>query len=94
MPRAAARRRSRELPPGWKIVAGKRLEKDYLFPDFRRAFAFVRRVAALAEREYHHPDVFLAWGRVTLSVWTHAAGGLTENDFILAAKADRVFRGS
>ncbi len=93
MARAAARRLLVELPRGWRIRSGKRLEKDYLFPDFRRAFAFVRRVAALAEREYHHPDVFLAWGRVTLSVWTHAAGGLTENDFILAAKADRLFQG-
>ncbi len=91
MPRAEARRLLGELPPRWKIAAGKRLEKDYLFRDFRQAFAFVRRVSALAEREYHHPDVFLAWGRVKLSIWTHAADGLTENDFILAAKADRLF---
>lgn len=85
---AALSRMRALLPAGWRIVGGRRLVKTYRFPDFREAFSFVKRVAALAEREFHHPDVFLAWGRVTLSIWTHAVGGLTENDFVLAAKSD------
>ncbi len=82
----------KRIPQGWRIVRGKQLVKEYRFRDFREGFEFVRRVGALAEKEFHHPDIFLAWGRVRLVIWTHAAGGLTENDFILAAKADRQIR--
>lgn len=90
LPRAEARRLLAQLPAGWRIRNGKRLVKEYGFKDFKQAFEFVKRVGDLAEREFHHPDVFLAWGKVELAIWTHAAGGLTENDFILAAKADRL----
>jgi len=77
-----------ELGGGWRVVDGPRLEKEYRFRDFREALAFVNRLGEVAEREGHHPDVRLAWGRVRLGLWTHAIGGLSENDFILAAKAD------
>jgi 4a-hydroxytetrahydrobiopterin dehydratase len=78
---------------GWSAEAGeggvRRLVKQYRFPDFRQALAFVDRVGELAEEEGHHPDIELGWGRVKLTLWTHSIGGLSENDFILAAKADR-----
>ena len=75
---------------GWSVVESVRLAKDYRFDDFRTALAFVNRVAEVAERERHHPDIELGWGRVRIELWTHASGGLTENDFILAAHADSV----
>jgi 4a-hydroxytetrahydrobiopterin dehydratase len=73
---------------GWNLVNEHRLEKEYLFKDFRQALAFVNRLGEVAEQEGHHPDIFLAWGKVKVTLWTHAIGGLSENDFILAAKAD------
>lgn len=76
------------LPAGWRVVEGHHLEKSFSFPDFRRALDFTVRVGAVAEREGHHPDVHLSWGRVTLEIWTHKIDGLTESDFILAAKVD------
>lgn len=72
---------------GWSVV-DSRLTKTYAFQDFADALAFVNRVGAIAEREGHHPEVYLAWGKVKLEIWTHKVNGLTENDFILAAKAD------
>ena len=75
--------------PGWIVEEGRRLRREFRFPDFRRALEFVDRVGALAEAEGHHPDLHLSFGRVGGGLWTHAAGGLTENDFILAAKIDR-----
>jgi len=77
------------LGSGWKAVKGHHLEKQYGFSDFRQALEFTNRVGALAEEEGHHPDVHLAWGKVVLTVWTHKIDGLTESDFILAAKADQ-----
>ena len=73
---------------GWEIVDGRHLRKRFKFPDFRAALAFVNRLGETAEAEGHHPDIGLGWGRVEVTLWTHAAGGLTENDFILAAKID------
>ena len=73
---------------GWSVTDGPRLGKQWKFPDFTTALAFVNRVGALADAEDHHPDVTLGWGRVGVELWTHAAGGLTENDFIQAAKID------
>jgi 4a-hydroxytetrahydrobiopterin dehydratase len=73
---------------GWNVVDEHHLEKEYRFPDFRTALAFVNRVGDAAEAEGHHPDIFLAWGKVRITLWTHSIGGLSENDFILAAKAD------
>ena len=79
-----------QLGNGWRVVSGDRLEKDYKFKDFRTALAFTNRVGELAEEQGHHPDIHLGWGRVKLELQTHKVGGLTESDFILAAKADKV----
>ena len=75
---------------GWTVEGGQKLKKTYTFPDFAQALAFVNRAGAVAEAEGHHPDLYLAWGKVGVEVWTHAIGGLSENDFILAAKLDAV----
>ncbi|HXU45273.1 MAG TPA: 4a-hydroxytetrahydrobiopterin dehydratase [Thermoanaerobaculia bacterium] len=79
---------------GWRAVALHHLEKEYAFPDFASALAFVNRVGAVAEEEGHHPDLYLTWGKVRISIWTHKIDGLTESDFVLAAKADRALAGS
>ena len=76
----------------WSSINEHHLYKKYDFPDFRQALAFTNRVGALAEREGHHPDIYLAWGKVILTVWTHKIDGLTESDFIFAAKADQEFQ--
>jgi 4a-hydroxytetrahydrobiopterin dehydratase len=75
-------------PNGWRVVAGHHLEKSYAFPDFARALAFVDRAGAIAEAEGHHPDLHLSWGKVVVEIWTHKIDGLTESDFVLAAKLD------
>ncbi|HEX6790372.1 MAG TPA: 4a-hydroxytetrahydrobiopterin dehydratase [Candidatus Krumholzibacteria bacterium] len=82
---------AKQLGGDWRVVDEHHLEKSYSFPDFKEALAFTNRVGAIAEREGHHPDVHLAWGRVTLDIWTHKIDGLTESDFVLAAKADEAF---
>jgi 4a-hydroxytetrahydrobiopterin dehydratase len=79
--------------PDWKVVENRELAKTFLFPDFQSALDFVNRVGTVAEQEGHHPDLHLAWGRVDVKTSTHDAGGLTESDFILAAKVDRVYFG-
>ena len=76
--------------PSWKVVSDHHLERDLAFPDFASALAFTNRVGELAEKEGHHPDILLRWGRVTLTVFTHKIDGLTESDFVLAAKIDRL----
>jgi 4a-hydroxytetrahydrobiopterin dehydratase len=73
----------------WGVVDGHHLEKEYRFPDFAEALAFANRVGEVAEEQGHHPDILVGWGRVRLFIWTHVIDGLTESDFILAAKADR-----
>jgi pterin-4a-carbinolamine dehydratase len=75
---------------GWELVNDHHLAKDYAFPDFASALAFVDRVGAMAEEQGHHPDVQLSWGRVRLEVYTHKIDGLTESDFVFAARADRL----
>jgi 4a-hydroxytetrahydrobiopterin dehydratase len=79
-----------QLQTGWTMANEHHLEKEYRFKDFREALDFVNRLGEVAEREGHHPDIFLTWGRVKVTLWTHSVGGLSENDFILAAKADEV----
>lgn len=74
--------------PGWQVVGGHHLLKSYAFPDFRGALDFVNRIGETAEREGHHPDIYLAWGKVEVKIWTHKIDGLTESDFVLAAKID------
>jgi 4a-hydroxytetrahydrobiopterin dehydratase len=80
--------------PGWQVIEEHHLSKSYSFPDFRTALAFVNRVGAVAEEEGHHPDLFLSWGTVGVKTWTHKIDGLTESDFILAAKIDRLHQTS
>ncbi|HEY7216234.1 MAG TPA: 4a-hydroxytetrahydrobiopterin dehydratase [Thermoanaerobaculia bacterium] len=77
-----------QLPSGWMMPNEHHLEKEYRFKDFREALDFVNRLGEIAEQEGHHPDIFLTWGKVKVTLWTHSVGGLSENDFILAAKAD------
>jgi 4a-hydroxytetrahydrobiopterin dehydratase len=75
---------------GWQAVDEHHLLKTYTFPDFQKALDFVNRVGAIAEQEGHHPDVYLTWGKVEVKTWTHKIDGLTESDFILAAKIDEL----
>ncbi|MBE7561190.1 4a-hydroxytetrahydrobiopterin dehydratase [bacterium] len=79
---------ARRLGGDWRVVNGHHLEKEWKFPDFKAALAFTNRVGALAEEEGHHPDIQLSWGRVGITLYTHKIDGLTESDFILAAKID------
>ena len=75
---------------GWRIVGEHHLEKDYRFANFAEALAFVNRVGGVAEEQNHHPDLFLAWGKVRITIWTHTIDGLTESDFVFAAKCDQL----
>jgi 4a-hydroxytetrahydrobiopterin dehydratase len=76
----------------WNVVDEHHIVREYKFPDFRSALAFVNRVGELAEEQGHHPNIALGWGRAEITTWTHAVNGLTESDFILAAKIDRLAR--
>jgi 4a-hydroxytetrahydrobiopterin dehydratase len=82
-------RRTAQLP-GWEITEQKKLTRTYRFPDFQKGLDFVNQVGAIAEKQGHHPDVHLFWGRVEIETWTHDAGGLTEQDFLLASKIDQL----
>lgn len=77
-----------QLKEGWEIVKEHHLEKSYLFPDFKTALRFTNKIGELAEQQGHHPDIALSYGKVVVSIWTHKIDGLTESDFILAAKCD------
>ena len=73
---------------GWQVIKGHHLEKKYTFPDFKLALLFVNQIGAISEQENHHPEIQCGWGHVTVQIWTHKIDGLTESDFILAAKCD------
>ncbi len=77
--------------PDWKVADEHHITKTFLFPDFKTALEFVNRAGAVAEAEGHHPDLCLAWGRVDVKTYTHKIDGLTESDFILAARIDQEF---
>ena len=79
----------REQLPTWQVVNEHHLLKTFSFPDFRAALAFVNRAGEVAEAEGHHPDILLSWGKAEVKIWTHKIDGLTESDFILAAKIDQ-----
>jgi 4a-hydroxytetrahydrobiopterin dehydratase len=74
----------------WQVIDEHHLHREWTLPDFRQALAFVNRIGELAEAEGHHPDIYLAYGKVRVTLWTHKINGLHENDFILAAKIDRL----
>jgi 4a-hydroxytetrahydrobiopterin dehydratase len=80
-----------EQLPDWRVVDNHHLTKTFLFPDFKTALDFVNRAGAVAEAEGHHPDLGLAWGKVDVTTYTHKINGLTESDFVLAAKIDRAY---
>ncbi len=72
----------------WTVEQEFHLTRTYKLPDFAKALAFVNRIGEIAEQQNHHPDIYLAWGKVRVEVWTHKIKGLTESDFIFAAKVD------
>ena len=78
-----------KLKNDWKIINEHHLEKEYSFKNFKEALDFTVKVGELAENQDHHPDIFLTWGKVKVTIWTHKIDGLTESDFIFAAKTDR-----
>lgn len=80
----------RQLDKGWKIIDEHHLEKDYLFKNFREALDFTNKIGEIAEQEGHHPDIILSYGKVKIQLWTHKISGLSESDFILAAKYDNI----
>jgi 4a-hydroxytetrahydrobiopterin dehydratase len=79
-----------EQLPGWEVIAGHHLHKEFKFADFRETLDYVNRVGELAESQGHHPDICFGWGKAEITIWTHKIDGLTESDFILAAKIDKV----
>jgi 4a-hydroxytetrahydrobiopterin dehydratase len=80
----------RQLDEGWKLIDEHHLEKEYLFQNFLEALAFTNKIGAIAEQEGHHPDIKLSYGKVIIQIWTHKINGLSESDFILAAKYDHL----
>lgn len=76
----------------WKVILEHHIIRTFAFPDFKQALAFVNRVGELAEAQGHHPDILLSWGKVEITLWTHKVDGLTESDFIMAAKIDTLNR--
>lgn len=77
---------------GWEIIEhNKKITKELTFKNFKEAMAFINKVADLAESEGHHPDIHVFYNKVTFELWTHAIGGLSENDFILAAKINKIY---
>lgn len=77
-----------QLSKGWKVIDGKKLQREFIFKDFVATMGFVNQVALIAQAEDHHPDMQVSYSKVIVELWTHAVGGLSENDFILAAKID------
>ena len=79
-----------QLGGGWRVIDTHHLENTYAFDDFKQALEFTNRVGELAESQGHHPDIYLAWGKVRITIWTHKIDGLTESDFVLAAKIEEL----
>lgn len=77
-----------KIRPEWRLLADHELHREFPFPDFKSAVAFANRIAELADAEGHHPVLTISWGLLVVELWTHAIDGLSENDFILAAKID------
>lgn len=76
--------------PKWRVVDGHHIERNFAFPDFKTALAFTNQVGDIAEAQGHHPDIQLTWGSVRVAIWTHKIDGLSESDFVLAAKIDGI----
>ena len=80
-----------QLTEEWKVVEEHHLEREYKFKNFKEALAFVNDLGSLAEDEGHHPDIHLSWGMVKVIFWTHKIKGLSESDFVMAAKSDAAY---
>jgi 4a-hydroxytetrahydrobiopterin dehydratase len=80
-----------QLVPQWKAVNEHHITRAYTFPDFKQALDFVNRLGEVAEQQGHHPDILLTWGKAEVTLWTHKIDGLTESDFIMAAKTDELY---
>lgn len=78
------------LSPGWQVIEEHHLEKEYLFKNFREALVFTNKIGETAEKEGHHPDILLSYGKVKIQLWTHKIKGLSESDFVMAAKCDEI----
>ena len=87
---AALQTLQEQLGDGWQVIDEHHLEKTFTFKNFREALDFTVRVGELAEQQNHHPDIYLTWGKVRVTIWTHKIDGLTESDFVLAAKTDQL----
>jgi 4a-hydroxytetrahydrobiopterin dehydratase len=83
----------RQQVPQWEVVNQHHITRTFTFPDFKQALDFVNRAGAVAEQQGHHPDILLAWGKAEITLWTHKIDGLTESDFIMAAKIDGLQKG-
>lgn len=81
-----------QLKTKWSLVEGKKIKQEFKFKNFKEAIDFVNKVAVLAEEEGHHPDICIFYNRVAIELWTHSIGGLFDNDFILAAKIERLLK--
>lgn len=80
----------KEIGPTWKLNSAGHLLGEFTFKDFMGPMNLANKIAAVAEHEGHHPDLTIAWGKCTIEIWTHKINGLTESDFILAAKIDQL----
>lgn len=80
-----------QLGSGWSLVEDHHLVKEYTFKNFQEALDFTNIVGSIAEAENHHPDILTAWGKVGVTIWTHKIDGLTESDFVFAAKVERAY---
>ena len=79
-----------QLTTPWDVLDEKKIRKEFTFDDFKETMTFVNKVADLAEEEGHHPDMHVFYGKTIVELWTHAISGLSENDFIMAAKIDEL----
>jgi|SRR5687767_15222401 len=87
---AELKKLQQQLGGNWNVVKDHHLEKEFKFPDFQTALDFTVRVGAVAEEAGHHPDIYLSWGKVRIEIWTHKIDGLSEGDFVLAAKIEKL----
>lgn len=79
-----------KLSKGWRVLDGKKLRKEFKFKNFVETMGFVNQIALIANAENHHPDMQISYSKAIIELWTHAVGGLSKNDFILAAKIDEL----
>jgi 4a-hydroxytetrahydrobiopterin dehydratase len=82
----------RQVSPDWAVIDGRRLEREISLKDFRQSIGLANRIGEIAEGQNHHPDLLVSWGKLRITLFTHAIGGLHENDFILAARIDALLR--